>query len=249
MTDETQTTNGKINRWVFSITAALVLVLFLSAFILSYEALRNLALDNGIQKGLGFLWPLGLDAFMAVASLYLLWAHLNRTWEPLPLALVMVATGASVVFNVAHAPPTNMARAVAALPPLVAFMAFEVFIIMVRESTERSTVGTTLGQLRAELAQLTGQVDQEKDQLRTLRSQSRSLNERIKTMQTQAKELERVTVGSNDPVAVRRGRLRTILAENGREWTNNELAEELGVSLTTLKRDRAALEKGANNDA
>jgi len=247
MNSEEQTTNGKINRWVFGITAALVLVLFLSAFILSYEALRNLALDNGIQKPLGFLWPLGLDAFMAVASLYLLWAHLNRTWEPLPLALVMVATGASVVFNVAHAPPTNMARAVAALPPLVAFMAFEVFIIMVRESTERSTVMNTLGQLRAEYEHLTQQVDQEKDRVSTLRSQSRSLNDRIRAMQDQARELERVTVVGGDPVSVRRDRLQTILDENGREWTQEELAEELGVSRTTIKRDLAALEKGANH--
>lgn len=126
------------NKWVFRITIGLVIFLFATAFILSYEALRDLAHNNGIQGWRAYLWPLGLDAFMAVASLYMLWAYINKQWEPLPLALVMVAMGASVIFNITHAPLSNLARSVAALPPLVAFMAFEVFIIMLRYKVETS---------------------------------------------------------------------------------------------------------------
>jgi hypothetical protein len=125
-------------KWIFSITAALVMFLFGAAFVLSYDALYALALANGVNPTLAWLWPLGLDAFMVCASLYMLWAHLVREWEPLPLALVMVSMVASVVFNVIHAPTTSLARSVAALPPLVAFMAFEILIVMVRHAVENA---------------------------------------------------------------------------------------------------------------
>lgn len=188
----------RISKVVFITTAMLVIVLFGSAFVLSYEALRQLALDNGIRHGLGWLWPLGLDAFMAVASLYMLWAHMNREWEVLPLMLIMVVMGASVVFNIVNAPDNSLARSVAALPPLVAFMAFEVFIIMVRHYTDMN------------------------------------MNDHVGTRD------EHVNLGWST-VDERRDLLRDILASNGREWTQDELADELGVSRTTIKRDREAI--------
>jgi hypothetical protein len=136
--EEGEEMKDKYNKLVFRVTICLVIFLFATAFILSYEALRDLAATNGIEgKILPLLWPLGLDAFMAVASLYMLWAFINKEWEWLPLMLVMVAMGASVVFNIIHAPANDLARSVAALPPLVAFMAFEVFIIMLRHQVEQ----------------------------------------------------------------------------------------------------------------
>lgn len=175
---------------VVTVTIVMVIVLFMSAFVLSYEALKELALANGIRHGMGWLWPLGLDAFMAVASLYMLWAFLNREWPILPLMMVMVSMGASVVFNILHAPGYNLARAVAAAPPLVAFMTFEVFIIMVRHYVDKQGVQS---------------------------------DEHVENGWTTADE--------------RRSLLANILAANGREWTKNELANELGVTRTTIGRD------------
>jgi hypothetical protein len=128
--------NDKKTQWIFRITAALVMFLFGAAFVLSYDALYSLALANGVNQDLAWLWPLGLDAFMVCASLYMLWSHLVKEYEPLPLAIVMVSMCASVIFNVIHAPTTSLARSVAALPPLVAFMAFEILIVMVRHAVE-----------------------------------------------------------------------------------------------------------------
>jgi hypothetical protein len=238
--------NGKISQGVFIITAILVLALFITAFILSYEALRDVARENGIKKDMAWLWPLGLDAFMAVASLYMLWTHLNKEWEPLPLALVMVAMGASVVFNVVHAPGHSLARAVAALPPLVAFMAFEVFIIMVRHYTDRATELTALEDLRAEHAQLSAQVEQEQTALDQLRARQKSTRERTKALEGQADELQRTVREleqyGGDPVALRRAQIREqVQSTNGDKPTKTALAHQYGVSRTTIDRDLDAL--------
>jgi hypothetical protein len=240
--------NGEVSKGVFIVTAILVFILFATAFFLSYEALRDVALDNGIEQGQAWLWPLGLDAFMAVASLYMLWAHLNKEWEPLPLALVMVAMAASVVFNVVHAPVHSLARAVAALPPLVAFMAFEVFIIMVRHYTDRATELHALEDLRTEHARLSAQVEQEKEELEQLRARQRSTRARTRVLDEQASELKRTVREleqyDGDPVALRRAQIQERMeqATNGDKPTKTALAQQYGVSRTTIDRDLAALD-------
>ena len=48
-------------RLISAITAALVAVLAVLAFILSYNSLQHLAAANGVAGGLSYLWPLLLD--------------------------------------------------------------------------------------------------------------------------------------------------------------------------------------------
>ena len=103
-------------------------MLFLAgaAFVLSYDTLRDLALGNGVKPGL--LWPLMLDAFMIAASLAVLRANLyaERSWYP--WVLVGAFTLAPITFNVVHAVDALLPQAIAALPPAVVFLAFELLM-------------------------------------------------------------------------------------------------------------------------
>jgi len=115
-----------------------VLFLAAAAFVLSYDVLRALALENGVNPRLAWLWPLTLDAFMLAASLAVLRGHLNGEGTWYAWALVFVFSAASVAFNVVHARNGFLSRAIFALPPAVVFLAFHLLMRMVERSVSRS---------------------------------------------------------------------------------------------------------------
>src|SRR5574341_1511916 len=134
----------KANTLISWITALLVLFLAGAAFVLSYDTLRDLALGNGVKPGLAWLWPLMLDAFMIAASLAVLRANLyvERTWYP--WLLVGVFTLTSITFNVVHAVDALLPQAIAALPPAVVFLSFELLMNQTKSTVNRQSVVVSL---------------------------------------------------------------------------------------------------------
>ncbi len=255
MTDEKKSNGPERANWLFILTTGIVLFLFASAFILSYDALLNLARDNGISPRLAPLWPLGLDAFMAAASLAVIWATTNQTRVIWFWFLVGGAVLASIVGNIVHADGTIVAQAIAALPPIVAFLSFEVLMTMVRHETERAGLRSTLDQLRADIDGARTIRDQEvaelesiRDKARTARGRLKSIDEKLADQRRLVKELEEA---GGDPIVARRRHLADLLqSTNGNQLTNDELLVRLGeagydIGLTTLKRDRKAIEEQA----
>lgn len=142
------------NKAISILSAILVLFLAAAAFVLSYDALLDLALANGIKPGLAWLWPLTLDAVMIAASLAVLRASLNNEGKLYQWSLVGAFTAASIAFNVVHAPATLLARAIFALPPLVVFLAFELLMKQTGEAvTKRQEVAGLKAELRKEKRQ------------------------------------------------------------------------------------------------
>ena len=121
-----------IEQRIPSIATVLVLVIVGASFALSYTALVALAIDAGVPGLLAPLWPLCLDAFMAVASLVVLRRELDG--QPVIWAWVVVGgiTILSIVFNVVHAPENLISRSVYALPPLVVFISFEMLMSLIK---------------------------------------------------------------------------------------------------------------------
>lgn len=256
--DQTKRADAKPNgaksiNWLFWITAFIVLFLFSSAFILSYDALLNLAIDNGINAKLAFLWPLGLDAFMAASSLAVIWASTNQTRVIWFRALVGGAVLASIVGNIVHADGAIVAQAIAALPPIVAFLSFEVLMAMVRHETERAGLRSTLDELRANIDQARAEHDQAvtewestKEKARAARGRLRSLDEQLADQRRLVKELEEA---GGDPIVARRRHLAALLqSTNGDRPTYDELLSSLAqagyeIGLTTLKRDLKELDQ------
>ena len=130
------------------LTAALVFLIAAAGFALSYNALYQYAYANGINAGLTWLWPLVIDGFMIVISLSILRASLYQEPVKYLWVLAILATVVSIVFNVAHAPATLAGRAVATVPPVAMFAAFEVFIGQVRRNSQRVMLQESLSGLQ-----------------------------------------------------------------------------------------------------
>jgi hypothetical protein len=119
--------------------SALVFAVAALAFVVSFEAISAFAVQVGaFPPGLRYCAPLLVDSFTAAATLVILWISL--TGEPIATAwdawyawaLIAAATCVSVAINVAHAPNTDAARLVAAVPPIALLLAVELLMILAR---------------------------------------------------------------------------------------------------------------------
>ena len=118
--------------------SALVVVVAVLAFVVSFEAISDFAVQVGaFPPSLRYCAPL-VDSFTAAATLVILWLSLTgpkpaSAWDAwYAWALIAAATCVSVAINVAHAPDTNAARLVAALPPVALLLAVELLMILAR---------------------------------------------------------------------------------------------------------------------
>ncbi|BEP13931.1 hypothetical protein acdb102_22420 [Acidothermaceae bacterium B102] len=127
-----------------AITTAGVAGLAVGAFLLSYDALHQLARTSHVPALLAWLWPLIVDGFILVASLAVLDAiHTGR--RPIyPWLLVLTFSTLSVTFNVLHAPGTPVAQLVAAVPPLALVLSFELLIRQIHHRLQQGKVTTSV---------------------------------------------------------------------------------------------------------
>ena len=116
-----------------------VLALAVAGFTLSYEALHRLAVEHGVPPHLAWAWPLIVDGFIVVASLAVVHAVLEGRRTAYPWALVLGFSTMLVAFNVLHAPPSPVARLVAAVPRLALVLSFELLMRQVRAALATDT--------------------------------------------------------------------------------------------------------------
>lgn len=114
--------------WVSRATVCMVGFLGVASFALSYEALRSLAIETGaLPPSAAWLLPILVDGAAIIFSLSAFQASArgaekDRRWF---FSLVVVITLVSVAFNVAHAKRGLVPAAIASLPPVLLFAAFE----------------------------------------------------------------------------------------------------------------------------
>jgi hypothetical protein len=110
-------------RWAYRASVAGVLGLTAASFVLSYDALHQLALASGVRPRLAYLWPGVIDGFIVVALLTVLAAKRAITSAAYPWTLAGLFSAASVAFNIAHAPDRPVARLVFAMAPVALVLA------------------------------------------------------------------------------------------------------------------------------
>ncbi len=116
-------------------TAVMVALLGIASFALSFGALRDLAVRTGaLPPGSAWIFPILVDGAAIIFSLSafrasVIGAERDRRWF---FSLVILITLASVGFNVAHAEKGILPSAIAALPPILLFMAFESLLRQIR---------------------------------------------------------------------------------------------------------------------
>lgn len=86
---------------------ALTVAIALMAFILSFDALRTLAVACGVQPGLSWMFPLIIDA-PVLAFTWATWVFKTRgLGQAYPWAMLLVFSAVSLVGNALHAHPVE----------------------------------------------------------------------------------------------------------------------------------------------
>jgi DNA-binding CsgD family transcriptional regulator len=257
---------------IATITAVLVLALATGAFVLSYDALRDLAGSNGVDPGLTWIFPLIVDGFIIVASLSVLRNGLLREGGKLAWALVVGFVTLSIVFNVIHAPSDLTARVIASVPPLALFLSFELLMGQVKSTVTRHQVTAALGELVGQVKAAGQKLDQVNQKVQARQAVLDDLNGQIKATRAELRQLAR-SGGANDTpgpgtkrafvsgdqdaldqandarqmqIDQRRRQVKQFLAQ---KMTHAEIARSLGVSESTVKRDIRALGNGRGSGA
>ena len=157
------------------ISGILVGGLALAAFVLSFEAISALAVENGVNPGLAWLMPLLVDGAIIVFSINVLRATVAGEGTRIGWGLILAFTAVSVVFNVEHGQKTIWGIAMSALAPIALFTSFETLMSQIRATAQHG--------LNIVTAKLQGQIKE-------LQEAGRKLQEAHKTLQEAHKELQ-----------------------------------------------------------
>ncbi len=178
---------------ITTFTAALVFLIAVAGFSLSYQALYEYAIANGVRRELAWLWPLIIDGYMIVISLSILRASLLQ--EPVKGLWVLagLATSVSIAFNIAHAPATLAGRAVATIAPVTMFTAFEVFIGQVKRNTERKQMQESYAALQVNTTKAQTELDDWQARINEAQEIVSSLQEAAKERKAELKEIQSAT--------------------------------------------------------
>lgn len=112
-------------------------IIAISSFALSYLNLMAAAVEAGIDSYLSWIWPLGVDAFIVMGSLFILQSSLQEEDPREGWIVVFVFTGVSILFNIAHSPDDYLSRAAHAIPPVA--LCWSLHMLMVRLKRDLQT--------------------------------------------------------------------------------------------------------------
>jgi len=178
---------------------------------------------------------------LAVVNAYLQSESTWRQW-----ALVGIYSIATVSFNIAHAPNNLQAQIVASIAPISLFFSFELLMNQLKLTVKKHGMSQSIKEMSHEVSRLESEIAQKVQK-------SESLDNRIDTLRDEIEELQAQKNGSNGPneremsyandarqaqIDERREKVYELLQQ---EMSQADMADELGVSVATIKRDLKAL--------
>lgn len=230
------------------ITGLLVCSLSVASFILSYTALREVAL-SAIALNWVWLWPLVIDGAIIVFALVVVYFSLIGQSNIVPIIFVFFFTGLTIFFNAIHAGNNGLSVTVGIMPPIALVLSFEVFMWMVKSGIQRTETSHSLDRLiatreklKTENDKLVARRDSHLDKIRELEDDIKARQIELKTQPTQA-----VVILGVDPTSLRHSpdKRQPIV----KQMLDNQISERqivaiLGISAKTLSRDIRALDNG-----
>jgi Protein of unknown function (DUF2637) len=127
--------SGQTDRWIRWTTTGCVALLALIAATVSYLHMHMLVELHGQPGWVASLTPFSVDGMIVAASTTLLAdSRCGGRGGPLPWALLVVGSVASLAANVAVAEPTMTGRVIAAWPSFALIAAYELLMRQVRRS-------------------------------------------------------------------------------------------------------------------
>lgn len=250
--------NTKLIAWL---TGTLTLLMALCSFILSFNALTDLAAKNGVS--IPPLFPLVVEAGVVIFSLNALYRSIHDESAKWQWGLIVGSSLLAGLFNILHAQPDLVSRIIAAMPSLFLLLSFETFLGQVKHAVKRSYLVKSVAELLAELNTTRIELDSvlvaKQAELETLTQQANQLNvaieqsqvtlaelrqeiERAKTVQTSSFERAKDIKAKRDAVVIeqRRSQLLNILSNEG-DIGASALADRLHTSRGTVYSDLKAL--------
>jgi hypothetical protein len=243
---------ARVDAW----SNRLLIIVVLIPFIVSFGALKDLAAKNGISYP--FMYPLMIDLSLIIFNLVALRSSLYGERNRYAWSLVIMATLISVVLNVVHAPPVPLSMFMAGLPPLFILAAFHLVVMRIEQSAKRSRATLTLTHLtqkieaaQVEHEQLIGQkeavtreVDTQREQLVAIQKEKTAVQQELAQLHREQSKRQRELTdeqSAESAILARRERLRTLMNDSSNQMTQAEMAEALGVSISTIRRDLHSL--------
>jgi DNA-binding NarL/FixJ family response regulator len=228
---------------ISTITAALVGIVALFAFVLSYSSLQHMAASNGVNGWLSFLWPLLLDFSMVVFSLAILRANLRQEAALYAWLLTVTFASLATIANVLDVTslgisPVIVSSGVKAIAPIALVLSFELLMSMVKAEVKRA--GVTIG-----IRELSGQLTE-------LDRQMTNVTKRLETKQAELSKVETISMTNDmtngqmsstlDIANDKRqmtidSRRQEVLSLVNEGLTADDIADQMGVSVRTITRD------------
>jgi uncharacterized protein YoxC len=152
------------------ITGTLTLLLTLFSFILSFNALTDLAAKHSVS--IPYLFPLVVEAGVIIFSLNALYRSLHGEHARWQWILIIGSSLIAGTFNVLHAEPDMISRTMAAMPSLFLLLSFESFLNQIKHSVKCSSLVQSIEQLTGELntkqSEFDALIEQKQQELDTL---------------------------------------------------------------------------------
>ncbi len=244
--NNSQVKHNQIIAWV---TGILTLLLALFAFVLSFNALTDLAHTHKVS--IPPLFPFVVEFGVIIFSLNALFRSMNGESAKWQWSLVIGSSLLAGLLNIAHAETDILSRTMAAMPSLFLLLSFESFLSLLKYSVTRQSAIVTLDKIQsaiadknaaydklltdkqAQLDKLNGQIEKSQAQLDTLRSDIRATKQA-----TKQSNVQKMTQAKQDKVAQRRQQVLSML-EAGK--SEDDMATALNVSVRTIQRDIESL--------
>jgi len=211
----------RIEAAVPSLCGLGVLIVAVSAFILSYTNLTAQAIESGIPPLLAPLWAINLDAFLIIGTLFILRTSLRGESTKAGWCVVILFTIISSVFNVIHAPPDIVGRFAHLIPPIALCVSLEFAMLILKSELNRQ--GETVAKEVAKLPL-----------------------EQPRPAAKMAKD-----VAKPEPTAITANHLATVTTylANHPAATASEVAKATGLSRSTARYHMAKLPQPVNQEA
>lgn len=126
------TNQTRMDKYIFRTSAIVVIILALAAAILSYSALKQLAVNSGIDPVLSYLFPLVLDGLILSGTLLILYFAVRGKRSVFGIFLTLLGVIASIAGNVAVSDNNIVHQMVHGAPALVLFLSLEALTILLR---------------------------------------------------------------------------------------------------------------------
>ena len=244
----------KYNRIIAWLTGLLTLLLALFSFILSFNALTDLAAQHGISVPM--LFPLIVEAGVVIFSLNALYRSLQGESAKVQWLLIIGSSLMAGVFNVLHAEADLVSRTIAAMPSLFLLLSFETFLGQVKLAVRRAQVVQSAEALeklvqdrQAVVQQLEADEQRLRTELATLEAEAGSLRSEIDQLHQEKRTATASSLGTLDAANTVRANgknqaLAALLDFYGQhpQATLNEAGEAIGRSKSTVSNYLEELE-------